>query len=186
MMDKHTEKTGRYMMKDGSQYVIRPMRAGDGAGINELRRMPGVFENILGIPSESLARSEAFASGSDPLTHAFVAEYCDSSGKSSIVGTAGLHLNGNPRMRHSGAIGIMIHRDFQGLGVGKQLMGTLIDLGDNWLMLERIELSVFVDNVRAIALYEQLGFVKEGIKRKAAIRDGSYVDEFIMSRLKSE
>lgn len=174
-----------YKMKNLDQmYEIRPMRTGDGAGINAIRRMPGVFENILGIPSEKLERSEAFASGNDPLAHAFVAVYTNAQEESTIIGTAGLHLNGNPRLRHSGSVGIMIHRDFQGQGVGEALMKTLLDLADNWLMLVRVELSVFCDNTRAIALYEKLGFEKEGIKRKAAIRNGLYVDEFLMSRLR--
>lgn len=176
-----------YRMKKGAeQYIIRPMRQGDGAQINSLRRMPGVFENILGIPSENLARSEAFAASNDPLVHAFVAETLNPRGESLIVGTAGLHLHGNPRMRHSGGVGIMIHRDFQGQGIGRVLMQTLIDMADNWLMLERVELSVFVDNTRAIELYKSLGFEMEGTKRKAVIRSGIYTDEYIMSRLRTD
>jgi len=31
------------------EFSIRPVEIGDGKGINALRRMPGVFENILGI-----------------------------------------------------------------------------------------------------------------------------------------
>ncbi len=34
------------------EFSIRPIKAGDGPGFNELRRMPGVFENCLGIPSK--------------------------------------------------------------------------------------------------------------------------------------
>ena len=40
------------------EFYIRPINIGDGKGINELRRMPGVFENILGIPSERIKRNE--------------------------------------------------------------------------------------------------------------------------------
>lgn len=167
-------------------YEIRPMRAGDGMGINALRRMPGVFENILGVPSESLARSEAFAAGSDPLAHVFVAVDNSVAGAPLIIGTAGLHVNGNPRLRHSANVGIMVHRDYQGQGVGKALMLAVLDMADNWLMLERVELTVFVDNERAIKLYEQLGFQREGLKRHAAIRQGVYADELLMARLLSE
>lgn len=163
---------------------IRPMQASDGRGINALRRMPGVFENILGIPSENLARSEAFASGNDPLNHVFVAIDNSVANAPMVVGTAGLHLNGNPRMRHSANVGIMVHADYQGQGIGKALMQALLDLADNWLMLTRVELSVFTDNHRAIMLYEKLGFEKEGIKRQAAIRNGTYEDEYLMSRLR--
>ena len=33
----------------------------------------------------------------------------------------------------------------------------------------RVELTVYSDNERAIHLYEKYGFVKEGVKRRAAI-----------------
>jgi putative acetyltransferase len=51
-------------------------------------------------------------------------------------------------------------------------------------MLIRVELTVFADNERAIALYKKLGFVEEGLKKKAAIRNGQYEDEYLMARIK--
>ena len=63
-------------------------------------------------------------------------------------------------------------------------MAALLELADDWLMLERIELDVFSDNVRAQALYEKMGFVKEGLKRRSAIRKGRYADEYLMARLR--
>ncbi len=35
-------------------------------------------------------------------------------------------------------------------------MTSLLDIADNWLMLVRIELGVFVDNEKAINLYKSL------------------------------
>jgi len=50
-------------------------------------------------------------------------------------------------------------------------------------MLVRVELTVFTDNERAIHLYEKFGFVKEGVKRLAAIRNGKYEDVLMMARI---
>jgi putative acetyltransferase len=86
-------------------------------------------------------------------------------------------------MRHSGRIGIMVHKDYQSTGVGSALLKTLIDIADNWLMLVRVELTVFEDNERAIHLYEKFGFEKEGVKRLAGIRKGRYVNELVMARI---
>ena len=77
----------------------------------------------------------------------------------------------------------MVHKDFQDNDVGTALMEAIIDIADNWLMLVRVELTVFVDNQRAIHLYEKLGFQKEGIKKMAAIRSGKYIDEISMARI---
>ncbi|CDX04208.1 Acetyltransferase, GNAT [Desulfitobacterium hafniense] len=165
------------------EFYIRPIEIGDGKGINELRRMPGVFENILGIPSEQLKRNEDFIANLDANQHQFVAVARSQDGQEVIIGHAGLTVYPNQRMRHSGGIGIMIHKDYQNQGVGSALLGRLVDIADNWLMLVRIELTVFADNARAIHLYERFGFEKEGVKRLAAIRNGKYEDEYLMARI---
>ena len=78
----------------------------------------------------------------------------------------------------------MVRPDCQGQGIGTALLKTLLDLADNWLMLERVELTVFADNHHAIHLYEKLGFEKEGLKRMTVIRNGQYADEYLMARLR--
>lgn len=44
-------------------YTIRPIGPEDAEGAAALRRMPGVFENTLGLPSYRTADSEAFIAG---------------------------------------------------------------------------------------------------------------------------
>ena len=166
-------------------FTIRPVCLGDAKGINELRHMPGVFENILGIPSERIKRTEDYILNMDNNTHQFVAIMTDESGSEKVIGTAGLSVFANNRLRHSASIGIVVHRDYQGNGVGRRLMEALLDIADNWLMLVRVELSVFIDNQKAIGLYKKLGFEIEGTKRKAGIRGGLYVDEYIMARIRN-
>ncbi|MDU5111096.1 MAG: GNAT family N-acetyltransferase [Clostridium sp.] len=165
------------------EFLIRPIEIGDGKGVNALRRMPGVFENILGIPSERVKRNEDFIINMDGNQHQFVAVAKNKNGEEEIIGTAGLTINSNPRLRHSGGIGIMIHKDYQNMGVGTALMEALLDVADNWLILIRVELGVFEDNKRAIHLYEKFGFEKEGLKRLAAIRNGKYENEYLMARI---
>ena len=79
----------------------------------------------------------------------------------------------------------MIHKDYQNQGVGTALLDAVIDVADKWLMLVRLELTVFEDNERAIYLYERFGFEKEGLKRLAAIRNGKYANEYLMARINS-
>jgi putative acetyltransferase len=166
-------------------FIIRPICVADSKGINALRRMPGVFENILGIPSERVKRNEDYIAGLDGNSHQFVAVLHEPSGSELIIGTAGLTVFANPRLRHSAGVGIMVHKDYQNQGVGTQLMNAILDVADNWLMLVRVELTVFTDNIRAIHVYEKLGFEKEGIRRKAAIRNGEYTDELVMARIRN-
>ncbi len=165
------------------EFYIRPINISDAKGINELRRMPGVFENILGLPSESIKRNEDFIAKMGDNHHQFVAIAKLGNNEEIVIGTAGLVVCTNHRTRHSGSIGIMIHRDYQDKGIGTALIAALIDLADNWLMLVRLELTVFEDNEHAIHLYEKFGFKKEGLKRLAAIRKGKYENEYLMARI---
>ena len=102
-----------------------------------------------------------------------------------IVGLAGVDTFPNrPRRRHAGAIGISVHEDWQGKGVGKELMRAIVDLADNWLNLTRLELEVYADNQAAIRLYERFGFEVEGRLRQHAFRDGQFVDSIVMGRIR--
>ena len=167
-----------------SEYVIRPVKVEDAEAINEIRRMEGVRENILSIISERAANSENFIKGQTENDHLLVAEV-EENGIKKVVGVVGMHVNRNPRLRHSASIGIMVHTDYQGKGIGTALLKKVIDLADNWLMLVRLELGVFVENDRAVKLYQSLGFQIEGVKKYAAIRNGKYADEYIMARYKN-
>ena len=101
-----------------------------------------------------------------------------------VVGHLALMPYTNPRTRHSGHLGIAVRDDWQGRGVGTELMRAALDLADNWLGLTRLDLRVYVDNASAIALYERFGFEREGTHRRFAFRNGEYVDAHVMARLK--
>lgn len=163
-------------------FFIRPLRSSDAHQINAIRRQSGVFPNTLGIPSERPEKSEKFVSTISDWDHIFVA--VDSSDESKVLGIAGLHINQSPRLRHSAGIGISIHEDHHGKGIGTALMNQLIDLADNWLMLKRLELGVLDGNEKGLSLYKKVGFEIEGVKKAAVIRHGVYADEILMSRIR--
>jgi putative acetyltransferase len=101
------------------------------------------------------------------------------------VGMASLH---EPRAvwrrRHAMGLGISVARHAHGQGVGSALMRELLHYADRWANLMRVELTVFADNARAIALYRRFGFEEEGRMRAYAWRDGAYADCLSMARLR--
>jgi RimJ/RimL family protein N-acetyltransferase len=58
---------------------------------------------------------------------------------------------------------------------------VLRDLG-----FHRIELKVYGFNERAIAHAERCGYVREGVKRRAYLKDGEWVDAVLFSLLEEE
>lgn len=162
-------------------FLIRSVRIEDAYAINEMRRMDGVRENTLGLFSERISKSEDFIKGLSDDEHILVAEVVEE-GIKKVVGVVGIHGYRNPRLRHSASLGIMIHAEYQGKGIGTALLKKILDLADNWLMLVRIELTAFVENEGAVKLYKSLGFEVEGVKKYASIRNGKYADEYLMAR----
>jgi putative acetyltransferase len=161
-----------------SDVEIRPARPEDAEAVHQLRLLPSIIDNTMAVPSERLADARRRLENSSPDDHMFVAVL-----DGQVVGMAGLHV-GTRKLRHTGSIGMMVHDQFQGRGIGRELMEMLLHMADNFLGLTRVELEVYPDNTRAIRLYESAGFEHEGRKRKAVWRHGEHQDVLIMGRVR--
>jgi L-phenylalanine/L-methionine N-acetyltransferase len=161
--------------------VIRPVRVDDAADLQAVRHQPGVLAGTLNIASERLHDLRREIEELGPHEHELVAQ---TDGR--VVGTARLVAYAG-RMNHVGEIvHIMVHDEFQGRGIGRQLLQALLAIADNDLGLVRVELLVFPDNDGAVRLYESLGFAHEGVKRKCARRQGRLVNALTMARIREE
>lgn len=81
------------------------------------------------------------------------------------------------------AIGEAKHR---GQGYGYEVMRLMLRFAFDELNLHRVQLTVFSYNERAIALYEKLGFQREGVHREHLQRDGKRYDMYLYGLLRSE
>jgi putative acetyltransferase len=156
--------------------IVRPVDEHDAQAVWRIARQQGVIETILALPSDRLQQRLETLQGLTSDNHWFVAEV-----EGEAVGLAGLNVGGG-RLRHSGHVFLFVGHDYQGQGIGTQLLEALLDLADNWLMLRRVELTVFAGNARAKALYERYGFVVEGLRKMSVISEGALHDEYLMAR----
>lgn len=173
---------GRRAMRIAEGLTLRRPRPEDARAQAELLGHPGVQPSLLQLPYTSeLLWHERFSKTPDTNTGELQLLAFDGE---RLVGSAGLHSVGpQARRRHAMMLGIGVHPDAHGRGVGSALMDALTRQADDWLGVLRIELTVFADNVPAIRLYERFGFEHEGRLRGFALRDGRYVDAFTMARL---
>jgi RimJ/RimL family protein N-acetyltransferase len=81
---------------------------------------------------------------------------------------------------HRGTLGMGLAPQWRGRGVGWRLLNAALKKARRG-GFTRIELDVFADNARAIALYEKAGFVREGVQRDASLVDGQYRDAILMA-----
>ena len=159
-------------------FHVRPVRIEDAEAIADIRRQPIVMEFNNLLQTDRIAKTTAMLEGLTPDNHMLVAE-----ADGQVVAYARLDVMGGGQ-RHVGNVACNVHDAFQGRGIGRAMMETLLDLADNHLGLARVQLEVWVDNARAIGLYEKLGFEAEGRKRKVVLRRGEYVDVLVMGRLR--
>jgi ribosomal protein S18 acetylase RimI-like enzyme len=99
-----------------------------------------------------------------------------------VVGWCDIVRNPHAGFRHVGRLGMGLLPDYRGRGLGRQLVAQAVRTARQ-AGIERVELEVFASNERAIALYRALGFVTEGIKRRARKLDRRYEDNVFMALL---
>jgi RimJ/RimL family protein N-acetyltransferase len=83
---------------------------------------------------------------------------------------------------HCGVFGVSVAREHRGGGIGTALIEALFA----WAPahgIRRIEALAWENNPRALALYERLGFEREGRLRKAVIRNDEPIDVLVLARL---
>jgi putative acetyltransferase len=87
-------------------------------------------------------------------------------------------------VRHVVHLTLAVHPGWQGKGVGRELLGSLIAWARGAAAVEKIELNVRSSNVRAQALYLELGFTEVGRwRRRVRIAAGEYLDDVGMELL---
>ena len=161
---------------------IRRARSDDAAAIAALMDEPAVYANLMQMPYASEEGQRARIADSLLPGKTDLLLVAERDGR--IVGSAGMHAAGAAlRRRHVVVIGLSVGAQTQRQGVGTALMQALCDYADRWMGVLRIELTVYVDNIAAIALYRKFGFREEGRHRGYALRDGRYVDALAMARL---
>jgi RimJ/RimL family protein N-acetyltransferase len=101
------------------------------------------------------------------------------------AGGLGFHV-GNERSRIARLERLAVHPDFRSRGIAVEAAllfqrVLLVELG-----YHRLELEVYAFNERAIAHTERVGFVREGVKRRAYLRDGEWVDSVMYALLRED
>jgi RimJ/RimL family protein N-acetyltransferase len=110
-----------------------------------------------------------------PHAAVFVAETADG-----IVGRLSIARDAHPASYHVADLGLMVAHGKRRQGIGTALIEEAI----NWAHeseVTKLELHVFPHNAPAIALYEKLGFEREGYRRNHYRRGETYVDAILMA-----
>lgn len=162
-----------------SKIVIQRFAESHLEGMHALYNDPAVCRQVLQMPFQSLEIWRKRLADTNERLLRLVAVHAGG-----VIGSCTLEQYARSRQSHVGSIGMGVAVAWQGQGVGSQLLGAALEVADNWMNLHRVELTVYVDNEPAQALYRKFGFETEGRLRDYAVRDGVLVDALSMARLR--
>jgi RimJ/RimL family protein N-acetyltransferase len=100
-----------------------------------------------------------------------------------LIGMTGVRLGSSPKTRHSALIwGVYVQPEWRGLRVSDALIRNCMEWAKSKGAITA-KLGVAATNQSAIRCYQRCGFEIYGCEPKAIFYDGTYYDEFLMSRL---
>lgn len=161
---------------------LRALKIEDAQFINKLRSLPTMENLILG-PKRfiSLERETEWVKNvilSDNNSVIYVA-ICEN-GSDKIIGYASIsdidYRNGTCHWN-----GIKIDPDFSGKGFAFQVILLLLKHIFDELRMVRCKTQTQEENIAAINLFEKAGFLKEGLMRKYAYKNGEHKNVWLFS-----
>jgi RimJ/RimL family protein N-acetyltransferase len=162
-------------------FTVRAAEPGDAARLVELAREIGAEEEgwlITDGEWRSVGEERRYLRSVRRHRDAavFVAE-----ANGSVVGRLSVARDPHPASAHVADVGLMVARDHRRHGAGTALM----EAAESWARetgIRKLELHVFPHNGPAIALYERLGYVREGFRRRHYRRGGEFLDAILMAK----
>jgi RimJ/RimL family protein N-acetyltransferase len=166
--------------RDGRNWALRPARPTDARGLAALFaavRAEGRW--LLTPPSALSPPSEAFFIGEMIRSHDGLTLVAEAEGE--VIGNVLVSVERNTVSSHVGTLSIVVAAAWRDVGIGSDMVRT----AQGWCAangLLKLGLAVFPDNVRAIAVYEHAGFVREGLRRRQYRAEGGALrDELLMA-----
>lgn len=163
------------------RFRIRPAAPGDAAALVRLAEAVGSEPEGWLITdgswrSASEERRYLRAQRRHPDAAVLVAEVPEG-----IIGRLSITRDPHPASEHVADLGLMVAQGYRRRGIGRALMRAAEDWARNG-GVRKIELHVFPHNIAALALYESLGYEREGLRRGQYRRGAEYVDAILMAK----
>ena len=168
------------VLRDGSVLQIFRPRGENAAEILEYLKTIGGETHFLLMDENGLGISEEYEA------KILEASYAEPRGgmhfgriNGEIACMFSLSCHPRRRLAHTGEIALSVRKKYWHIGVGSAIMEALIELAKE-ASLKNVELGVYADNERSIALYRRFGFEEIGRHRGKMYVDGEYYDEILM------
>ncbi len=181
MNSKRTEWPQHILLKNHFLLTPRPAEPDDAVQVLAYtEQVASESENLAFGPGElgiSLEQERVFL---QQIAEAPASLYLHAEIEGEIVGTLTFSAEKRPRVQHGGEFGMSVLQKYQNLGIGSQMLASLITWAKQTHIIRKINLRVRVDNLSAIHLYKKYGFVQEGRRTRELYLHGQFIDVFLM------
>jgi RimJ/RimL family protein N-acetyltransferase len=171
--------------RDGTEIRITPVQELDAAHVLEHMRRAAGETDYYSFGAGELKRSVEEQRGQIYRVTSLGGFMLQACVAREIVGLACVSRGSGSRVLHVAEFSIGVLQSAWGRGLGRTLCDRSL-LEARVLGITRLELRVRADNLRALRLYESVGFVVEGRLRDAFKIGGVAYDELLMARLLGE
>lgn len=172
-----------YKMHDGTPFIIREAREEDAKALLE-------FVHLSSTESDNLT----FGKGEFDMTVEDEIKFIKSVSLNDnavmilalvgdkVISSSSYTAGRRSRISHVGEFGISVSKKYWRQGVGRAVLKELIKWCEDNPKCEKLNLRVREDNLGAIALYESLGFEKEGLLLRDMKINGQFVNCYFMGK----
>ena len=178
------------MRFETDEYVIRAYQLGDGVAMGESVRSS--YEHLR--PWMPWASQTQSAEESEALCRSMLAKYLQNEDYTlgiwkgdKLLGGTGFHLRQGPRESRNAEIGMWIHQEAAGTGMGAAVLRAMLEWGFTEWSWERLVWRCDTKNIASSRVAEKCGLTLEGTFRKDARGvDGNLRDTHVYAILANE
>jgi len=168
--------TIRSGLPDDAEALLQGRREEAGASPHLVTQLDEITESVE-------EQAEWIRKRTDDPNEIFIVAEATRATDTRLIGSLALDVHNRRRLHHRAEFGVTVLKDWRGLGIGTALIQTALDYCRESPNIEILALGVFHTNTKAIALYERLGFTREGADIDYfKVGPNDYADNVIMTK----
>ncbi|WP_374034226.1 N-acetyltransferase family protein [Bdellovibrio bacteriovorus] len=176
-------ETRTVQTKSGDSIILRPALVTEAASVlNAFKEIlptsPYILSTVESAATKTVETQVKWitAANEDPRSALIIAEH-----EGRIVGITNMAAFKDSKRSHRAGLGMSVHHDYRGQGLGEALLRRLIEVAQSLEGLRFLELNVMSANKAAHRLYLKLGFKQIGYQELAYRQpDGTFTDDICM------
>lgn len=172
-----------FQLKNGEPITLRHIEENDIDGVwnnfNEVIE-EGIYLPVFFPVRSQLEKQSWFELLNRDREICLIAKHSKKRGSEAIIGQVEISNLEWDAAAHVGSLGIIVKKNYRDQGIGSHLIDLAIKESKRLNKKQKLILSCFSNNERALHLYKKVGFKIIGVRKRQFYMDSKYYDEILM------